>query len=67
MKTLALPTAVGDVSVSRCIEYRIIDEKRGAVVREGVACSEEELRIVQSLVDLVNKKYGMSFKVVAKM
>jgi hypothetical protein len=66
MKTLALPTAVGDVSVSRCIEYRIVDE-RGAVVREGVACSEEELRIVQSLVDLVNKKYGMRFKVVAKM
>ncbi|MCC6055255.1 MAG: hypothetical protein LM583_01070 [Desulfurococcaceae archaeon] len=54
------------MSSSRCIEYKLVDTDRGVVVREASACSEEEFRIVEHLVDLVNKKFKMSIRVVVK-
>ena len=51
------------MSVSSCVEYRIVDKRRGVVVREASACSEEELELVKTMVSLVNKVYGMSFEV----
>jgi len=54
------------MSTSNCIEYRIVDKRSKAVVRVATACSEEELELAKAMVDLINKKYGMSFEVVAK-
>ena len=52
--------------MTSCVEYRIIDKKRGVVVREASACSEEELELVKTMVNLVNKKYGMNFEITTK-
>jgi hypothetical protein len=48
-----------------CVEYKIVGA-RGRVIRTASACSEKELEIAKGLVELVNKKFGMNFKIVVK-
>lgn len=54
------------MSTSSCVEYRIVDKRSGAIVMVATACNEKELELAKAMVDLINKKYGMSFEVVEK-